>query len=81
MFRFSRNGQELIVDVDQVDPNEPAIRLSERGRYHVDEISADPLPVGTARDDGDSEPSTRRERWRLSQMRGMLDYPASQSGR
>jgi hypothetical protein len=44
MYRISRNGHELIVDVDQVDAIEPAIRSSKPGRYHVDEISSDPLP-------------------------------------
>jgi hypothetical protein len=44
MYRISRNGQEPIVDVDQVEAIEPAIRSSEPGRYHVDEIRADPLP-------------------------------------
>ena len=46
MYRISRNGQEPIVDVDQVEAIEPVIRSSEPGRYHVDEISADPLPSG-----------------------------------
>ena len=46
MYRISRNGQEPIVDVDQVEAIEPAIRSSEPGRYHVDEISAGPLPSG-----------------------------------
>jgi hypothetical protein len=46
MYRISRNGQEPIIDVEQVEAIEPAIRSSEPGRYHVDEISADPLPSG-----------------------------------
>ena len=46
MYRVSRDGPEPIVDVDQVEAIEPAIRSSEPGRYHVDEISADPLPSG-----------------------------------
>jgi hypothetical protein len=46
MFRISRNAQQPIVDVDQVEAIEPAIRSSEPGRYHVDDISADPLPSG-----------------------------------
>ena len=50
MYRISRNGQEPVIDVDQVEAIEPAIRSSEPGCYHVDEISADPLPSGhTAR--------------------------------
>jgi len=43
MYRISRNGQEPIIDVDQVEAIEPAIRSSEPGRYLVDQISADPL--------------------------------------
>jgi hypothetical protein len=61
MYRISRNGKEPIIDVDQVEAIEPAIRLSEPGGYYLDEISADPLPnghasrrwgVGTKRADG-----------------------------
>jgi hypothetical protein len=46
MYRISHNGHEAIVDVDHVEQLEPAIRSSEPCRYHVDEISADPLPSG-----------------------------------
>ncbi len=46
IYRISRNGQEPILDVAQVVELEPAIRSSEPGRYHIDEISADPLPSG-----------------------------------
>jgi hypothetical protein len=46
MYRISRNGIDPIVDVDHVEAIEPAIRSSEPGRYHVDEMSADPLPSG-----------------------------------
>jgi hypothetical protein len=46
MYRISRNGQGSIIDVDQVEAIEPAILSSEPGRYHVDEISADPLASG-----------------------------------
>jgi hypothetical protein len=46
IYRISRNGHELIIEVDQVEAIEPAIRSSEPGLYHVDEISADPLPSG-----------------------------------
>jgi hypothetical protein len=46
MFRISRDGQEPVVDVDTLDQLEPAIRSSEPGRYHVDEISAGLLPSG-----------------------------------
>ena len=45
-FRISRNGQEPSIDVDQVEAMEPALRSSKPGRYHVDEVSADPLPSG-----------------------------------
>ena len=46
MYRISRNGQVPIVDVDAVEAIKPAIRSSEPGRYHVDAISAEPLPSG-----------------------------------
>jgi hypothetical protein len=46
MYRISPNGQEPNFDVDQAEAIEPAIRSSKPGRYHVDEISADPLPSG-----------------------------------
>ncbi len=46
MFRISHPDREAILDVDQVEAIEPAIRSSEPGRYHVDEIAADPLPSG-----------------------------------
>ena len=46
MYRISRNGQEPVVDADQVEAIEPVMRSSNPGRYHVDTISADPLPSG-----------------------------------
>jgi hypothetical protein len=46
MYRITQNGQESIIAVDQVEAIETAIRSSEPGRYHVDEISADVLPSG-----------------------------------
>jgi hypothetical protein len=46
MFRLSRNGQEPIVDVDTLEQIEPVIRCAEPGRYHIDEITRDPLPSG-----------------------------------
>jgi hypothetical protein len=46
MFRISKDGREPVIDVSQVDQLEPAFRAAKPGRYHVDEISADPLPSG-----------------------------------
>jgi hypothetical protein len=46
MYGIGRDGQEPVVDVDRVEAIEPAIRSSEPGRYHVDEISTDPLLSG-----------------------------------
>jgi hypothetical protein len=46
MFRISRDGQEPTTDVDTADQLEPAIRASQPGRSHIDEISRDPLPSG-----------------------------------
>jgi hypothetical protein len=50
MYLISQRGQEPIVDVDQVEAIEFAIHSNNPGKYHVDEISDDPLPSGhTAR--------------------------------
>jgi hypothetical protein len=46
IYRISRAGQVPILDVEQVEAIEPAIRSGRPGRYHVDVISADPLPSG-----------------------------------
>jgi hypothetical protein len=46
MFRISHNGHEPIVDIDQVEAIEPAVRSSPPGRYQIDEISTAPLPSG-----------------------------------
>lgn len=46
VFRISHPDREAIVDVAQVDGIEPVIRASEPGRYHIDQIEADPLPSG-----------------------------------
>ena len=46
MFRISRVGPEPFIDVDRAEAIEPAIPSSEPGRYHVDEILADPMPSG-----------------------------------
>ncbi len=55
MHRISRIGPEPIIDVDQVEEIESTIRSSKPGRYHVDEISSNPLPIpieGTAHNMG-----------------------------
>jgi hypothetical protein len=46
IFRISENGQEPITDVNQVEAIEHAIHSIEPGRYHVEAITADPLPSG-----------------------------------
>ena len=43
ILRISQPGREPITDVEAV---EGAIRNGESGRYHVDEISAEPLQSG-----------------------------------
>jgi hypothetical protein len=43
-----RNGQEPIVDGDTLDEFEPATRSAVPGRYHIGEISANPLASGHA---------------------------------
>jgi hypothetical protein len=45
MLRISQNGQEPIIDVDEVDGIAPAIRSRPPGLYHV-LLSADPVPSG-----------------------------------
>jgi hypothetical protein len=46
IFRISRPGREPITDVASVEAVEEAIRAGGSGCYHVDEISAEPLPSG-----------------------------------
>jgi hypothetical protein len=46
IFRISRPVREPITDVDSVKAVEGAIRDGEPGRYHLHEISAEPLPSG-----------------------------------
>ena len=46
IFRISRPGRESITDVDSVKAVEGAIRDGEPGRYHLHEISAEPLSSG-----------------------------------
>jgi hypothetical protein len=46
IYRISRAGREPITDVDSVKAVKRAVRDGEPGRFHVDEISADPLCCG-----------------------------------
>jgi len=46
IFRISQRDRGLIADVDSVEAVEGVIRDGDPGRYHVDEISSDPLPSG-----------------------------------
>jgi hypothetical protein len=46
IYRISRPDQEPITDVGSVEAVEGAIRADEPGCYHVDQISAVPLPSG-----------------------------------
>jgi hypothetical protein len=46
IFRISQPGREPITDVDCVESVEGAIRAGGPGRYHVDEIAAEPLSSG-----------------------------------
>jgi hypothetical protein len=46
VYRITQPGQEPLTDVDTVEAVEGAVRAGGPGRYHVDEISADPLPSG-----------------------------------
>jgi hypothetical protein len=46
IYRISRAGREPITDVDSVEAFEGVLRDGELGCYHVDQISAEPLPSG-----------------------------------
>lgn len=46
VFRVSRPNDDLVVDADSIAAIEGFIRSVKPGRYHVDEISSDPLPSG-----------------------------------
>ena len=46
IYRISRLSREPITDVESVEAVEGAIRDGGPDRYHVDEISSDPLPSG-----------------------------------
>jgi hypothetical protein len=60
MFRVSQD--DLIGDADTIDEVREIVRQQPAGRYHIDEMSVDPLPSGhTARRWGVS--SVRTARW------------------
>jgi hypothetical protein len=44
IFRISRSDDDQVADVDSVEEVQRTIGSGKPGRYHVDEISADPLP-------------------------------------
>ncbi len=44
MFRIKNSRSDKFVDVDTAEAIEPVIRSNQPGRYHIDEIRADPLP-------------------------------------
>jgi hypothetical protein len=46
VYRVSNPDNDLVVDVDCIGAIEKFIRSAKPGRYHVDEISSDPLPSG-----------------------------------
>jgi hypothetical protein len=46
IFHISRPDNDQVVDVDSLDGVERTISSGEPRRYHVDEISLDPLPSG-----------------------------------
>jgi hypothetical protein len=46
MFRISKGADDRVVDVDTLDEIETVIGRAEPGRYHIDEITRDPLPAG-----------------------------------
>lgn len=46
VYRVSDRDNDLVVDVDSVDAVERVVRSAKPGRYHVDEISSEPMPSG-----------------------------------
>jgi hypothetical protein len=46
IYRVSRSGHEPVTDVGCIERIEAVIRAGNPGRYHVDQISAEPLPSG-----------------------------------
>jgi hypothetical protein len=46
IYHISQHGREPITDVDSFETVEGADRAGGPGRYHVDEISVEPLPSG-----------------------------------
>jgi hypothetical protein len=46
IFRISRPDDDQVVEVDSLDGVERTIASGKAGRYHVDEISHDPLASG-----------------------------------
>ena len=46
MVRISHIARRTAVDIDSIDEVEPAIASRKPGRYHIDQISAEPLPSG-----------------------------------
>ncbi len=50
LYRVSRPGHETVTDAGSVEAAEAIVRAGGPGRYHIDQIGADPLPSGhTAR--------------------------------
>jgi hypothetical protein len=50
VFRIVNHEGEMLADADSLDGVTEALRNAPPGRYHIDEISAKPLPSGhTAR--------------------------------
>ena len=46
VFRIVDRDGEIVADVDGLAGVNEIVRRAPTGRYHVDEISADPLPSG-----------------------------------
>jgi hypothetical protein len=46
VYRVSDRDNDVVVDVDSITEIDGVVRSSKPGRYHVDEISSDPMPSG-----------------------------------
>jgi hypothetical protein len=46
LYRVSRPGHEAVTDAGSVEAASAAVRADSPDRYHVDQISSEPLPSG-----------------------------------
>ena len=86
MFRISRGDSGF--DADTLERARETLRDGKPGRYHVDEIRAEPFPSGHTSRRGESGSNRRTARWSLGLIRekrepclrlaGCADYRATE---